>query len=147
MNPWFTPPTRETMMIKPEKFARKPFVVDAFQVTEENAEAVAKWCLGEVRKTRQGDNGEFVLYVKVRVLRPLNERQTKAYIGDWVLHSGAGFKVYTGKAFESTFERAHDDEYDKVFTNPADKDLTLFQETVSGSHPIVNIREEEGHAS
>ena len=127
-------------MIKPEKYARKPFIVDAVPVTAENIHEVAKWCLGEVRENRlNGDDAEKALYVKVRVLRPLNERQTKAFIGDWILHAGTGFKVYTGKAFESTFDRALEDDYDKVFTNPADSDLVVFQESVSGAHKIISI--------
>jgi len=126
------------MMIKPEKFARKPFVVDAIQVTNENIHEVAKWCLGDVRESRLNGN-ETAQYIKVRILRPLNERQTKAFVGDWILHGGTGFKVYTTKAFESTFEREPEDDYAKVYTNPADGDLKLFQESVSGSHKIFEL--------
>lgn len=85
-------------MIKTEKYARKPFIIDAVQVTEENLEKVAEWCMGEVV---QADGRR---YVKVRVHRPLNERQTKAFVGDWVLYAGTGYKVYTDKAFLGSFE-------------------------------------------
>lgn len=95
------------MSIETSKFARKPFYVDAVQVTAENIEDVAKWCMGEVRSSTEKPEGVTEdQYVKVRVHRPLTERQTKAFIGDWVLYAGTGFKVYTPKAFEKSFEAA-----------------------------------------
>lgn len=96
------------MTIKTEKFIRKPFIIDGVQVTEENLKAVADWCQGEVRTDTQaqsapsGQTGQ-AKYVKVRVHRPLNDRQTKAFVGDWVLYAGSGFKVYTAKAFLGSF--------------------------------------------
>jgi hypothetical protein len=89
------------MSIETTKFARKPFYVDAVQVTEQNISDVAKWCNGDIRKDNQK-----VDFIKVRVNRPLNERQTQAYVGDWVLYAGTGYKVYTPKAFEDSFESA-----------------------------------------
>lgn len=83
------------------KYARKPFYIDAVQVTEDNISDVAKWASADVRT----DNDTAAKkYIKVRVLRPLKERQTKAYVGDWVLYAGTGFKVYTTTAFASNFE-------------------------------------------
>lgn len=83
--------------MKTAKFTRKPFEVDAVQVTAENINDVAKWCQGEV----VNEDGQ--QFVKVRVLRVLNDRQTKAFIGDWVLYAGTGYKVYTAKAFQKSF--------------------------------------------
>lgn len=80
------------------KFTRKPFDVDAVQVTADNIDEVAKWCQGEV--LTDGENNK---YVKVRVLRVISERQTQAYAGDWVLYAGTGYKVYTDKAFRKSF--------------------------------------------
>jgi len=82
-------------------FVRKPLYIEAVRVTAENIEDVAKWCSGEVKK----DN-RLTEYVKVRVIRPLNERQTMAYVGDWVLYAGVGYKVYTDKAFQQSFDPA-----------------------------------------
>lgn len=87
-------------MIETNKFARKPFYVDAVQVTAENIEQVAAWCSGDVRTEENNSK-----YIKVRVARPMNERQTKAYIGDWVLYAGTGYKVYTNKAFVANFDQ------------------------------------------
>jgi hypothetical protein len=91
-------------MIETAKYARKPFEVDAVQVTAENIDAIAKWCQGEVQM--DGENK----YIKVRVARVLNERQTKAYVGDWVLYAGAGYKVYTEKAFKKSFDTIGDEQ-------------------------------------
>lgn len=91
-------------MIETKKYARKPFVVDAVQVTAENLREVAAWCHGDVRTTKKPEGAVEEKYIKVRVHHPLTERQTKAFVGDWVLYAGTGYKVYTAKAFESSFE-------------------------------------------
>jgi hypothetical protein len=93
------------MTIQTEKYARKPFYVDAVQVTRENIEEVAKWCMGDIRTQEQGPENESDLYIKVRVYRPLTPRQTQAFPGDWVLYAGTGYKVFTDKAFRQSFER------------------------------------------
>lgn len=82
------------------KFIRKSFEVDAVQVTVDNINEVAKWCQGRVVKATDTEDQ----HVKVRVLRVLDERQTKAFVGDWVLYAGTGYKVYNAKAFAKSFE-------------------------------------------
>lgn len=88
--------------MKTEQYIRKPFEVDAVQVTEENIEEVAKWCMGDIRH-KTGPGRGVLNYIKVRVHRPLNARQTEAYVGDWVLYANKGYKVYTEKAFNDSF--------------------------------------------
>lgn len=80
------------------EYVRRPFEVTAVQVTDNNLAEVADWCEGEVRETAEGTK-----FVKVKVYRPMNSRQTRAFIGDWVLYSGRAYKVYTVKAFEQSF--------------------------------------------
>ena len=80
-------------------YKRKSFEVDAVQATEENLEELALWCHGEVQTDSEGRK-----FVKVKVHRPMNRKQTEAYPGDWVLLSSTGFKVYPDKAFQSAFE-------------------------------------------
>lgn len=104
-------------MINPQQYVRKPFYIDAVQVTEENLKEVAQWCMGDIR-TEVREKGE-VTYIKVRVHRPLNERQTKAYVGDWVLYANKGFKVYTGQAFEKNFEKTDAQPQDSLPGMPA----------------------------
>ena len=87
-----------------QKFVRKPFHVEGVQVTAENMEEVAAWCRGEIRTTVEQDRDTEEKYIKVWVQRPLDERQTKAFEGDWILYAGTGFKVYMPKAFEKSFE-------------------------------------------
>lgn len=84
------------------KYVRKSFDVDAIQVTDENIEEVAQWCGGTI-ETPHALSLEEAKHIKVRVRYPINERQTKAFVGDWVLNSGRGFKVYTNNAFNKQF--------------------------------------------
>lgn len=93
-------------MLKTAKYVRKPFAVEAVEVTPENIYEVAKWCKGKVKKTDLSRPGSDK-YIKVDVNKPLNERQTEAHYGDWVLSADQGrpgFKVYTPKAFLGSFE-------------------------------------------
>lgn len=108
--------------MKTEKFARKPFYVDVVQVTEENMAEVAEWCMGDVCTTEKPD-GTVEHYIRVRVARPLTDRQTKAYPGDRVLYAGKGFKVYTPRAFTANFEKV--------------RTLTKAQADEAGIHPPV----------
>lgn len=82
---------------------RKTFSVDAVRVTASNIEEVAAWCGGDVRSVAGGREGSVRPYIKVRVLRPLDDKQTMAFIGDWVLHAGTGYKVYGDSAFHKSF--------------------------------------------
>lgn len=97
------------MALNLQKYIRKPFAVDAIEVTEENMYEVAKWCGGRVKTDRSHwGNRIGQKFIKVEVAHPLNERQTMAYVGDHVLSSGtgpSGFKVYTPKAFAGSFEK------------------------------------------
>ena len=88
--------------LKIEHFERLPFTIQAIQVTPANLSQVARWCKGRV-KTEPGRARK--KYIKVEVKRALNDRQTMAYVDDWVLKAGSGFKVYTPKAFEESFRK------------------------------------------
>jgi hypothetical protein len=96
------------MEVVTTKYLRKPLVVDAVQVTTENFEAIAKWCQGEIvnndgsEVTKVNPGGQ---HVRVRVHNPKTPRQTKAYVGDWVLYTDRGYKIYTIRAFEASFEK------------------------------------------
>lgn len=98
-----------------QQFIRKSFPVDAVQITVENMEEAAKWCDGDIRTTGEGEK-----FIKVRVHNPLTERQTKGFVGDWVLYAGKGYKVYTQKAFERSFDATaveSDDVINNVFVS------------------------------
>lgn len=85
------------VVVNAQKFMRKTFFVDAIRITTENFEAVASWCNAEIIT----DEGE--THMKLEVVRPLNERQTRAYVGDWILTSHSGFKIYNANAFSRCF--------------------------------------------
>lgn len=101
-------------MLKTEKYARKPFLIDAIQVTPENMEEVAKWCGGTVETAER--NGRTVKFIEVPVSRPMNERQKRAFVNDYVLKAGKSFKCYPPKPFDDCFEKPSED----VITQYAD---------------------------
>lgn len=88
------------MSIVTETYTRKPFEIEAIRVTDENMEDVAKWCGGEIQTTEIGKR-----YIKVDVIRPLNEKQTKAFVGDWALKVKTSFKIYKHTAFLHCFDK------------------------------------------
>lgn len=105
-----------------KRYVRDPFYVDAVQVTSKNMEDVAKWCNGDIRTSAKGDPDLQTQldpttdktrvpekYIKVRVARPANDKQTMAYVGDWILYAGTGYKVYTDGAFKKSFSKVTDD--------------------------------------
>jgi hypothetical protein len=92
------------------KFRRKELVVDAVQVTRSNFTDIARWCFGEIRNVdgtpfnATGDINPDTQYIHVRVHHPKSPKQTRAYVGDWILYTDLGYKVYTNKAFVANFD-------------------------------------------
>lgn len=88
-----------------EDFVRKQFPVQAARITPMNIKELAEACGGTLMQ--DGDKeGHFSRdYIKVRVVLPLNEEQTKARVGDWLVKQGRTFKVYKDPAFRKTFEQ------------------------------------------
>jgi hypothetical protein len=84
------------------KYVRKSFDVEAIRVTEENMKEIAEWCKGTV-ETPHALSVESDPFINVRVRYPLTPRQTQAFVGEWVLYSGTGFKVYTDSAVKKHF--------------------------------------------
>jgi hypothetical protein len=91
------------MTVVAQKFVRKPLYVDAVQVTEENFEEIARWSYGTI--TSDNDDGTGKKFIHIRVHQPQSTRQQKAYVGDWVLYTDRGYKIYTEKAFQSNFDK------------------------------------------
>lgn len=92
-------------------YKRKPIYVEAVKVTEENFTEVAHWCQGAIvgkhGMTLGNLREDTTKHIKVRVVNPQKPRQTKAFVGDWVLYSEYnGYKVYTETAFRNAFELA-----------------------------------------
>ena len=100
------------MAVRTTKYVRKPLYVDAVQVTSENFAEVLHWCQGDLGAV---DGTEFTRideskidpekqYIRIRVHNPLSPRQTKAFVGDWILYTDRGYKIYTQRAFEENFD-------------------------------------------
>jgi hypothetical protein len=94
------------MPVVTEKYIRKPLYVDAVRVTAANFEDIASWCQGEILQADVPGEGVGKQFIKVRVHNPKHPRQTKAFIGDWLLYTERGYKVYTNKAFHAAFDLA-----------------------------------------
>lgn len=91
------------MTIETDRYIRKPLFVNAVRVTEGNFDAAVMWCDGVVETESAGPR-EGKPFIKVSVHGiPKSQRQTKAFVGDWLLHTERGFKVYTDNAFRSSF--------------------------------------------
>lgn len=94
-------------MIETAKYVRKPLYVEGVQVTEENFTELALWCQGEIIDTSV-PGGRQERHIQVRVTNPMNPRQAQARVGDWILTSGRGYKIYTPKAFLNAFDLVED---------------------------------------
>jgi hypothetical protein len=88
------------MGIETTQYVRKPLFVDAVQVTEENFNEMVSWCNGNI----EADEGSDKQFIRIWVHNPMGPRQTKAFVGDWILKHTKGFKIYTDKAFQASFD-------------------------------------------
>ena len=99
------------MSVTTVKYVRKPLYVDAVQVTAENFEEILTWCQGDLGSTegaRVETGVDAVVdpnkhFIRIRVHNPQTPRQTKAFVGDWILYTEKGYKIYTEKAFTENF--------------------------------------------
>lgn len=98
------------MAIKTEKYVRKPLYVDAVRVTAENFEEILGWCQGDlgfidgrITDAPISDVDPETQYIRIRVHNPQSPRQTRAFVGDWILYTEKGYKIYTEKAFTENF--------------------------------------------
>src|SRR3954470_2523842 len=92
------------MAVETARYIRKPLYVDAVRITVANFDEVSSWCEGEVLQDEVPGKGTTKKYIKVEVHNPKNVRQTKAFVGDWLLYTERGYKVYTNKAFHESFD-------------------------------------------
>src|SRR3954453_4151262 len=92
------------MDVETVKYVRKPLFVDAVRITANNFDAIAGWCQGEVLRDEMPGKGIIKKYIKVEVHNPKNVRQTKAFVGDWLLYTERGYKDYTNKGFHESFD-------------------------------------------
>lgn len=96
------------MAIKTQRYIRKPLYVDAVRITAANFEEIAAWCQGDIQQEEVPGKSTTKKFIRVRVQNPKNPRQTKAFVGDWILYTETGYKVYTVKAFHAAFDKVED---------------------------------------
>lgn len=97
------------MPIMKQKYVRKPLYVDAVQVTKANFAEVGAWCQGAIKNADGSPVTEInpvkgSQYIAIDAHNPVNARQKMAYVGDWILSTAQGFKIYTNKAFLGAFD-------------------------------------------
>jgi hypothetical protein len=93
--------------VKTKRFMKKPLYVEAVRITRRNFNDVAKWSNGRIQ-TDSADHPQTpgARYIKIDAHNPISTRQTKAYLGDWVLKTDRGFKIYSDKAFGESFDES-----------------------------------------
>jgi uncharacterized protein involved in type VI secretion and phage assembly len=94
--------------MEPSAYQRKPFRVQAIQVTDDNLTELAEWCGGEVRLEEDGFDA-FKSYVDVPIAKPAGRyrlQRVRAYVGDWLvrLTEDNVFKIYKTRSFLEIFE-------------------------------------------
>lgn len=108
--------------VRTTKYVRKPLYVDAVQVTKENFLDIVEWCqatvgangaeLGtEIRPAAGAEIDPEAHYLRIRVHNPRGQHQTKAVVGDWILYTDRGYKIYNEKAFEANFDLVNPDSF------------------------------------
>lgn len=83
-------------MIRPERFIRKAFAVEATRVSKGNMADVAKWCDGRVSLDQES--------IELKVVKPNYGGFGRAHVGEWILRVHNGFKIYRDKQFREAFK-------------------------------------------
>lgn len=106
------------MSVKLEKFVRKQFPVEAVQVTAENMEEIAKWCKGTIESTDSSIaeqlNKPVQTWIRIDTLKPIDDRQTQAFVGDWVVVFNRGYKIYKNNAMNNSFDKVAEEKVKDV---------------------------------
>lgn len=95
-------------MIKTRKVARKPLFGESIQVTDENMHELAEWAKGSVVVESRRGKPTGRQFIKVDVERPMNERQTKAFVTDWIVKVGNSLKVYPDSSYHNSFDEVEE---------------------------------------
>lgn len=98
------------MGVTTKRYIKKPLYVDAVRVTRKNFNEVTKWCGGRIQTERaNAPQNAGQKFVKIEAHNPINIRQTKAFVGDWILQTERGFKIYTHTSFVESFDEVNQD--------------------------------------
>lgn len=95
------------MAFEPTEFERRPFAVQAAEISYDNIDDVAKWCKGEVDfEITRVMGGE----VKLPIIKLAGEKEDKgktlvARLGYYVVKSKNRFLVYKAPQFNASFQQ------------------------------------------
>lgn len=102
--------------MKMTEFVRKPFVIEAIQITNENIEEVAKE-IGFLSKT---DNGEKFIIVDRNTVPVVRH----VYVGYWMTRYGHRIRCYTPRSFLNQFIELTDQVLERPVAIILDRDET-----------------------
>ncbi|QAY17191.1 hypothetical protein SEA_MADAMATO_73 [Streptomyces phage Madamato] len=91
--------------LETQEVFRKTFSARSVQVTEENIDAVARWCGGTVQIYRTPDGRQSRIDFAAHGFKGITNVD-RAYVGDWVVFAPAdsSFKSYHDKSYRAIFE-------------------------------------------
>ena len=86
----------------PQRFRKKPIVIEAMQLTEDNRHEVGKWCGGRiVQEAKASDPTDVYLGIDI----PTLEGTMRANLGDWVIKGIQGeFYPCRDDIFRASYE-------------------------------------------
>lgn len=76
-------------------FVRKPFTVEAVEVTEDNIDDIAKMC-GTIETNEDGQK-----FIKTN--KEIVKTVTRVYIGFWMTKNGSSIRFYSRRIFNQQF--------------------------------------------
>jgi hypothetical protein len=101
-----------------KKFNRKPFAVNAVEVTLENVHEVAAWCGGTVEMQSTRMMGTQAKLPVIKMSGPSNAKDTVATLGCFIAELKGNFRVYKNALFFQVFDKVpvNAEEYDPEST-------------------------------
>ena len=114
------------MGVTTTQFIKKPLYVEAVRITRKNFNDVARWCGGRVQTERaNAAENAGKKFLKIDAHNPINSRQTKAFVGDWILQTDRGFKIYTHNSFVGAFDEVQELEHIPELAYPREEGDTI----------------------
>lgn len=112
------------------QYTRKPFPVDAVQVSLQNIEEVAAWCKGTVEQvpTRMLGTQTLLPCIKIQGQGENREKQFVASLGCFIVELKGSYRVYKPAQFEASFDLLNESsEYvsDEIPDAPAEELLDI----------------------
>lgn len=107
--------------IETKEVFRKTWSARAVQVSDENIEAVAAWCGGDIRMYHTSELGVMGRRIDLIVHGFKSVTNVdRAYIGDWVVFApkDSSYMVYKDKAYRATFETREEKVRREALTEP-----------------------------